>query len=101
MYTLGDTAVFQRVFLATVPEAQGVIDAAIAEVELLAGDAPVADEAGVDAELWEYVAPEIHAEAWGKTASQAVIFGQGALSARSEKTLRSLSSVRAADTRWA
>lgn len=74
MYTLGDTSAFQRVFRATVPEAQGVLDAAIAEVELLAGDVPVADESGIDAELWEHVAPEIHAEAWGKVASQAVIF---------------------------
>jgi uncharacterized protein Ymh len=54
--------------------ATGVINAAIAEIELLADEVPVADESGVDAELWEHIAPEIQAEAWGKVASQAVIF---------------------------
>lgn len=74
VYALGDTAAFTGTFRATVPEAQGVIDAAIAELELLAEEVPVADESGVDAELWEHIAPEVAAEAWGKVASQAVIF---------------------------
>jgi hypothetical protein len=56
------------------PKAQGTLDAAIAELELLADDVPVADESGIDPELWEHIAPEIQAEAWGKVASQAVIF---------------------------
>ena len=54
--------------------AQGVIDAAITEMDLLADEVPAADESGVDAELWEHIAPEVAAEAWGKVASQAVIF---------------------------
>jgi len=37
---------------------------------------PVVDESGVDAELWEHIAPEVQAEAWGKVASQAVIFAE-------------------------
>jgi Protein of unknown function (Hypoth_ymh) len=36
--------------------------------------AAVVDEAGVDAELWRHIAPEVAAEAWGKVASPAVIF---------------------------
>ena len=53
--------------------AQGVIDAAITEMDLLADEVPAADESGVDAELGG-LAPEVPAEAWGKVASQAVIF---------------------------
>lgn len=74
IFTIGDTQAFIDVFRATVPGAQGILDAAIAEIELLAGELPVADESGIDAELWEHIAPEVQAEAWGKVASQAVIF---------------------------
>ncbi|MFF0144616.1 uncharacterized protein Ymh [Amycolatopsis sulphurea] len=73
-YTLGDASAFTDTFRATIPEAQGVLDAAIAELDFLADDTPIADESGVDPELWEHVAPEIRAGAWGKVASQAVIF---------------------------
>ena len=61
-------------FLEALPEAQGTLDAAIAELHLLAEVVPVADESGIDAELWEHIAPEVQAEAWGKVASQAAIF---------------------------
>jgi hypothetical protein len=72
---IGSTeAGFTRAFKAALPKAQGTLDAAIAELELLADDVPVADESGIDPELWEHIAPEIQAEAWGKVASQAVIF---------------------------
>ncbi|WP_152546884.1 TIGR02391 family protein [Amycolatopsis orientalis] len=74
MYTMGDNSAFINTFRATIPEAQGVLDAAIAELDLLADDTPIADESGVDPELWEHVAPEMQAGAWGKVASQAVIF---------------------------
>jgi hypothetical protein len=73
-FRMGDSQVFSNTFRATIPEAQGVIDAAIAELELISEDVPVADDSGVDHELWEHVAPEVRAEAWGKVASQAVIF---------------------------
>jgi Protein of unknown function (Hypoth_ymh) len=33
----------------------------------------IADQSGIDPELWEHIAPEIRTEAWGKVASQAVI----------------------------
>ncbi len=59
MYTLGDTSAFSATFRATIPEVQGILDAAVAEIELLADEAPVADESGVDAELWEHIAPEL------------------------------------------
>lgn len=74
MYSVGDTEAFRYTFRNTIPKAQGVLDAAIADLELLADEVPVADESGIDAELWEHVAPEIQAEAWDKVASQAVIF---------------------------
>ena len=74
MYTLGDTEAFTQTFRATVPEVQGILDAAVAEIELLAEEGPVADEAGIDHELWEHVAPEVRSEAWGKAAREAVIF---------------------------
>lgn len=51
-----------------------MLDAAIAEVGMLADDMPIADESGIDAELWEHVAPEIRSEDWGKVARGAVIF---------------------------
>jgi hypothetical protein len=54
--------------------AQGMLDAAIAEVKMLGDDVPVADEEGIDAELWEHVAPEIRSEAWVKAARGALIF---------------------------
>lgn len=74
IYTIGDTSAFSATFRAKIPKVQGILDAAIAEIELLADEVPVADESGVDAELWEHIAPEVQAEAWGKVASQAVIF---------------------------
>lgn len=74
-YSLDDArGAFERTFRATIPEVQGILDAAIAEIELLEDEVPVADESGIDVELWEHIAPEVRAEAWGKVASQAVIF---------------------------
>mgnify|MGYP000574856442 CR=1 FL=1 len=74
MYTLGDSSAFTQVFRATVPEVQGILDAAVTEIEMLSEEGPVSDEAGVDHELWEHVAPEVRSEAWGKAAREAVIF---------------------------
>lgn len=75
MYSMANRQpAFENTFRATIPEAQGILDAAIAELELLADDVPVADESGIDPELWEDISPEIQTEAWGKVASQAVIF---------------------------
>lgn len=75
MYSMANAqAAFENTFRATIPEVQGILDAAIAELELLADDVPVADESGIDPELWEHIAPEIQTEAWGKVASQVVIF---------------------------
>jgi Protein of unknown function (Hypoth_ymh) len=65
-----DTRWFQR----SADRAAGMLDAAIAEVGMLADKVPVADESGIDAELWEHVAPEIRSEDWGKVARGAVIF---------------------------
>jgi len=73
MYAVGDTSAFTATFRATIPEVQGILDAAIVEIELLADEVPVADESGVDAERWGHIAPEVQAEAWGKVANQAPI----------------------------
>jgi len=40
-YARGDTIAFTSTFRGTVPEAQGILDAAIAEIELLAEEGPV------------------------------------------------------------
>jgi hypothetical protein len=71
---IGDSQSSRNAFQRAILVAQGALDAAIAELELLAEELPVADESGIDAELWAHVAPEIQAEAWDKVASQAVIF---------------------------
>ena len=73
-YMMGDTTAFPAAFRNAMPAAQGLLDAAIAELEMLGDEIPVADESGIDPELWEHIAPEVQAEAWGKVASQAAIF---------------------------
>lgn len=72
--SLGDLADDIRWFQRGVINARGILDAAISEVGLLGDQLPVADESGIDAELWEHIAPEINAGAWGKVASNALIF---------------------------
>jgi len=67
-------AAYWQSFNSGMSRALGLLDAAMAEVELLAEDGPIADETGIDLELWEHVAPEVQSESWGKVASQAVIF---------------------------
>ena len=73
-YMMDDTSAFPLAFHDTIPAAQGLLDAAIAELKMLRDEMPVADQAGIDPELWEHIAPELQAEAWGKVASQAAIF---------------------------
>jgi hypothetical protein len=60
---LGDHADDIRRFRRGLVNAGRVIDAAIYEVGLRDDEVPVAEESGIDAELWEHVAPEISAEA--------------------------------------
>jgi hypothetical protein len=71
-----DSAANARWFRETVVRVRGLFDAATAEVSLLGDDVPVADESGIDPELWEHVAPEIRSEAWVKVARGAVIFAE-------------------------
>jgi hypothetical protein len=52
----------------------GLLDAAIAELDLLATDMPAAEASGIDAELWEHVASEVQTEAWDKVAREAAVF---------------------------
>jgi hypothetical protein len=59
--------------------ALGIFDAAAAETQLLADDVPIADEAGIDPELWEHVMPEVQSEAWVKVARGALIFTEDRL----------------------
>lgn len=67
-------AAYQKSFNAGLTRALGLLDAASAEIGFLAEDGPIADATGIDLELWEHVTPEVQSEAWGKVASQAVIF---------------------------
>lgn len=71
-YGTGDLIV--SAFRRAMQQAQGLIDAAISELSTLEQDVALADEAGIDPELWAHVAPEVQAEAWGKVASQTAIF---------------------------
>jgi hypothetical protein len=52
----------------------GVIDAAIYQLELLAGDDEPVDERAFDPELWDFVKGLVEVEDWGKVASQTAIF---------------------------
>jgi hypothetical protein len=72
--SLGDSASDARWFRRGLVNAGGILDAAIYEVEMLEDEVSVADESGIDAELWEHVAPEIRGEAWVKVARGALIF---------------------------
>lgn len=72
--SLGDPAGDARWFQRGLVTAGGIIDAAIYEVGMRDDEVPVADESGIDGELWEHVAPEIRSEAWGKAARGAVVF---------------------------
>jgi hypothetical protein len=49
-YMLDDTTVFARTFVATIPVAQGVLNAAVAEMELLAEEGLAANESDIDSE---------------------------------------------------
>jgi hypothetical protein len=72
--SLADDGMDFRWFREGATRARGMIDAAIAEIKLLGDDVTVADESGIDAELWEEVAPEIRSESWVKVARNALIF---------------------------
>lgn len=74
VYTMGDDSAFVRTFEATVPEAQGLIDAAIFDLEELSDPPPLIDDAAYDPELWQHVSPHVLAEDWPKVASQTAIF---------------------------
>ncbi|MDQ3762974.1 MAG: TIGR02391 family protein [Actinomycetota bacterium] len=57
--------------------ATGVLMAAAEDLQsigTISNTTPNPDEAGIDPELWEHISSEIRTEAWGKVASQAVIF---------------------------
>jgi hypothetical protein len=73
MFSTGDSSAFRRAFTAAVPEAQGLLDAAIFELEQLSASG-VPDDVSVDPELWAHVEGHARAEEWGKMASQTAIF---------------------------
>ncbi len=43
IHVMGDRSAFEKTFRATIPKVQGILDAAVAELELLADEVPVAD----------------------------------------------------------
>ncbi len=53
--------------------AEGYLDAALAELDWIS-DVGVLDAAGVDPELWQFVAADIEGENWGKAATQTTLF---------------------------
>ena len=73
-YALGDTQAFRRRFQATIPKAQGLLDAALVELDNAGTASEVADEVGYDDELWAHVAGQVQTEEWGKVASLTAVF---------------------------
>lgn len=65
---------FCAAFRSTVPTAQGLIDAAVFELQQLRSSTDIAEDAGFDPELWRHVSGHVVAEEWGKVASQTAIF---------------------------
>jgi hypothetical protein len=55
------------------------IDAAMYELELLAGDDEPVDQRSFDPELWDHVKDLVGSEDWGKVASQTAIFVESKL----------------------
>ena len=54
--------------------ALGLIDAAIYEVEVLLTAEDAINEDSIDADLWNFVSPDVTTEAWGKAVTQACIY---------------------------
>ena len=65
---------FMAAFWGTRPQAQGMIEAAIFELEQLRRSAHIVEDEGIDPELWLHVSAHVAAEDWGKVASQSSIF---------------------------
>jgi hypothetical protein len=72
-YTMGDPGPFIARFRSAAGQAQGYLEAAIAELEQSPASNAL-DSAGVDPELWAFVRADIEGEHWGKTATQATLF---------------------------
>ena len=76
---VGDESWDRRAFNNARAAAHGILHATGAELELMADDVPIADEAGVDPELWEYISSDLRGEAWDKVARSAVVFTEDRL----------------------
>ena len=74
VYGMGDTSAFDSRFRRTAQQAQGYLEAAIAEVDDTSANSGVFDTAGVDPELWAFISSDVEGEHWGKAASQATLF---------------------------
>lgn len=72
IYAMGDTSAFVDAFRAAAQRVQGYLEAAGAELESVSG--AYVDAAGIDPELWAYVAADVDAEQWGKAATQTTLF---------------------------
>ena len=59
---------------ATAREVIGLLDAAVHELDWLAAESGAFDAAGVDPELWAFVAADVQAAHWGKAVSQTALF---------------------------
>lgn len=65
---------FTQAFLKGVQRANGIIDAAIFELDLAGTSDDAVDETAFDPELWDHVKSHVQQEEWQKVASQTAIF---------------------------
>jgi hypothetical protein len=64
----------QIAFRGGLRKAQGLLAAAIQELEDFGGDADAVTDDGVDPELWEHVRQVVEMKEWGKVARESLIF---------------------------
>lgn len=65
---------FGHLSQAAAREVIGLLDAAVHELDWLSAESGAFDAAGVDPELWEFVAVDVQAAHWGKAVSQTALF---------------------------
>ena len=65
---------YPRYFQGAVRQSNGILDAAIFEIQELTAPAEVASDTAIDPDLWQHVAHLIEQEQWSQVASQTCIF---------------------------
>lgn len=67
-------AAFDAAFNGAREETDGLLDAALFEIQHFSGRRALVDDMNVDPELWEHVNSLVVSDEWGKVSSQAAIF---------------------------